>query len=66
MSVLKYKDGNEWKVASKNVAYEISDIPAPTQEELTFSGTLQNDWGIKKWFLNKYQDKIQTQHIRLI
>lgn len=66
MPVLKYKDGNEWKVASKNVAYEISDIPAPTQEELTFSGTLQNDWGIKEWFLKKYQDKIQTQHIRFI
>ena len=31
MPVLKYKDGNEWKVANKNVAYEISDIPAPTQ-----------------------------------
>jgi hypothetical protein len=31
MPVLKYKDGNEWKVASKNVAYEISDMPAPTQ-----------------------------------
>lgn len=64
MAVLKYKDGNEWKVASKNVAYEISDIPAPTQEELTFSKSLENDWGIKEWFLNKYQDKIQTQHIR--
>lgn len=64
MPVLKYKDGNEWKVASKNVAYEISDIPAPTQEELTFSKFLENDWGIKNWFLNKYQDKIQTQHIR--
>jgi hypothetical protein len=22
MPVLKYKDGNEWKVANKNVAYE--------------------------------------------
>ena len=66
MPVLKYKDGNEWKVASKNVAYEISDIPAPTQQELTFSKSLENDWGIKKWFLNKYQDKIQTQHIRII
>lgn len=64
MPVLKYKDGNEWKVANKNVAYEISDIPAPTQEELTFSKFLENDWGIKNWFLNKYQDKIQTQHIR--
>ena len=63
MAVLKYKDDNEWKVASKNVAYEISDIPAPTQEELTFSGTLENDWGIHDWFLNKYKDKIQTQHI---
>ena len=31
MPVLKYKDGNEWKVVNKNVAYEISDIPAPTQ-----------------------------------
>lgn len=41
------------------------DIPAPTQEELTFS-KLRNDWGIKDWFLNKYQDKIQTQHIRII
>lgn len=66
MPVLKYKDGNEWKVVSKNVAYEISDIPAPTQDELTFSTSLQNDWGIKNWFLNKYQDKIQTQHIRII
>ena len=66
MAVLKYKDGNEWKVASKNVAYEISDIPAPTQEELTFSGTLENDWGIQDWFLNKYKDKIQTQHIRIV
>lgn len=66
MAVLKYKDGNEWKVASKNVAYEISDIPAPTQQELTFSKFLQNDWGIKNWFLEKYQDKIQTQHIRVI
>ena len=37
MPVLKYKDGNEWKVASKNVAYEISDMPAPTKEELTFN-----------------------------
>ena len=63
MAVLKYKDGNEWKVANKNVAYEISDIPAPTQEELTFSGTLENDWGIQDWFLDKYKDKIQTQHI---
>ena len=42
MAVLKYKDGNEWKVASKNVAYEMSDIPAPTQEELTFSGDCSN------------------------
>lgn len=66
MPVLKYKDGNEWKVANKNVAYEISDIPAPTQEELTFSGALQNDWGIQDWFLNKYKDKIQTQHIRIV
>lgn len=66
MPVLKYKDGNEWKVASKNVAYEMSDIPAPTQEELTFSKFLENDWGIKEWFFNKYQDKIQTQHIRVI
>ena len=66
MAVLKYKDGNEWKVASKNVAYEISDIPAPTQQELTFSKSLKNDWGIKEWFLNKYQDKIQIQHIRII
>ena len=66
MPVLKFKDGNEWKVANKNVAYEISDIPAPTQEELTFSKFLENDWGIKNWFLNKYQDKIQTQHIRVI
>ena len=66
MAVLKYKDGNEWKVASKNVAYEISDIPAPTQQELTFSKSLKDDLGIKEWFLNKYQDKIQTQHIRII
>lgn len=66
MPVLKYKDGNEWKVVNKNVAYEISDIPAPTQQELTFSKFLENDWGIKNWFLNKYQDKIQTQHIRII
>ena len=42
------------------------DIPAPTQDELTFDTLLQNDWGIKNWFLNKYQDKIQTQHIRVI
>ena len=66
MPVLKYKDGNDWKVASKNVAYEMSDIPAPTQQELTFSKSLENDWGIKEWFLKKYQDKIQTQHIRII
>ena len=66
MAVLKYKDGNEWKVASKNVAYEISDIPAPTQEELTFSEILKNDCGIQDWFLNKYKDKIQTQHIRVV
>lgn len=66
MPVLKYKDGNEWKVASKNVAYEVSDIPAPTISELTFSKFLENDWGIKEWFLKKYQDKIQTQHIRVI
>ena len=26
MPVLKYKDGNEWKVASKNVAYEKDNI----------------------------------------
>ena len=66
MPVLKYKDGNEWKVASKNVAYEISDIPAPTQEELTFDISLENDWGIKDWFINKYQNKIQTKHIRVV
>lgn len=66
MPVLKYKDGNEWKVANKNVAYEISDIPASTQQELTFSTSLQNGWGIKDWFINKYQNKIQTQHIRVI
>ena len=66
MPVLKYKDGNEWKVASKNVAYEMSDIPAPTQDELTFDISLENDWGIKDWFINKYQNKIQTQHIRII
>ena len=66
MAVLKYKDGNEWKVASKNVAYEMSDIPAPTQQELTFSEILKNDCGIQDWFLNKYKDKIQTQHIRVI
>ena len=42
------------------------DIPAPTQDELTFDTSLQNDWGIRNWFLNKYQDKIQTQHIRII
>ena len=40
MPVLKYKDGNDWKVANKNVAYEVSDIPAPTQDELTFDTSL--------------------------
>lgn len=66
MAVLKYKDNNEWKESTVATAYEVSDIPAPTQEELTFSKFLEYDWGIKNWFLNKYQDKIQTQHIRVI
>lgn len=65
MPVLKYKDGNEWKVASKNVAYEISDMPTPTKEELTFSGELSNlDRGGKwDWFITKYGDKIKTKDI---
>ena len=65
MAVLKYKDGNEWKVANKNVAYEISDIPAPTQQELTFSGDLNNlDYGGNwDWFITKYGDKIKTKDI---
>ena len=66
MAVLKYKDNNEWKESTVATAYEVSDIPAPTQQELTFSKSLENGWGIKEWFVNKYQDKIQTQHIRLI
>ena len=61
MPVLKYKDGNEWKVASKNVAYEISDMPAPTKEELTFSGDcskqFKKGWG---WFIDKYGKYITT------
>ena len=61
MPVLKYKDGNEWKVASKNVAYEISDMPAPTKEELHFSGGCSNQfkkgWG---WFIDKYGKYITT------
>ena len=65
MAVLKYKDGNEWKVANKNVAYEISDIPAPTQQELHFSGDLSN-WdynGSWDWLITKYGDKIKTKDI---
>ena len=61
MPVLKYKDGNDWKVASKNVAYEMSDIPAPTQQELHFSGNCSNQfkkgWG---WFIDKYGKYITT------
>lgn len=73
MPVLKYKDGNEWKVASKNVAYEVSDIPAPTQEELTFGNTTGytdfnfsyfNYNGIWDWFITKYKDKIQLKRVR--
>ena len=65
MPVLKYKDGNEWKVASKNVAYEISDMPAPTQQELHFSGDLSN-WdsnGNWDWFIAKYGNKIKTERV---
>lgn len=73
MAVLKYKDGNEWKVASKNVAYETSDIPAPTQQELTFGDTTAytdfdfsyfNYNGIWDWFITKYKDKIQLKRVR--
>lgn len=73
MPVLKYKDGNEWKVANKNVAYEMSDIPAPTQEELTFGNTTGytdfnfsyfNYNGIWDWFITKYKDKIQLKRVR--
>lgn len=73
MPVLKYKDGNEWKVASKNVAYEVSDIPAPTQQELTFGDTTAytnfnfsyfNNNGIWDWFITKYKDKIQLKRVR--
>lgn len=73
MPVLKYKDGNEWKVANKNVAYEISDIPAPTQQELTFGNTTGytdfdfsyfNYNGIWDWFITKYKDKIQLKRVR--
>ena len=64
MPVLKYKDGNEWKVASKNVAYEMSDIPAPTISELKFSGNCSNQfkkgWG---WFIDKYGKYITTSEL---
>lgn len=63
MPVLKYKDGNEWKVASKNVAYEISDIPAPTQEELTFSGDCSNQFSGWGWFIDKYGKNITTNEL---
>lgn len=64
MPVLKYKDGNEWKVASKNVAYEVSDIPAPTADELKLVSKDDHDYsylnynGCLDWFINKYKDKI--------
>ena len=73
MPVLKYKDGNDWKVANKNVAYEMSDIPAPTQDELTFGNTTGytdfnfsyfNYNGIWDWFITKYKDKIQLKRVR--
>lgn len=63
MPVLKYKDGNEWKVANKNVAYEISDIPAPTQQELHFTNGNQQfkkGWG---WFIDKYGKYITTSEL---
>lgn len=63
MPVLKYKDGNEWKVASKNVAYEISDMPAPTKEELHFtngSHQFEKGWG---WFIDKYGKYITTSEL---
>lgn len=63
MPVLKYKDGNEWKVASKNVAYEMSDIPSPTQQELHFTNGSQQfkkGWG---WFIDKYGKYITTSEL---
>lgn len=52
MPVLKYKDGNEWKVASKNVAYEkdntlfksmvdrsITEVKAEDLQGITYIGT---------------------------
>lgn len=64
MPVLKYKDGNEWKVVNKNVAYEISDMPAPTQQELHFSGNCSNQfkkgWG---WLIDKYGKYITTSEL---
>ena len=63
MPVLKYKDGNEWKVANKNVAYEISDMPAPTQQELHFTNGSQQfkkGWG---WFIDKYGKYITTSEL---
>lgn len=69
MPVLKYKDGNEWKVASKNVAYEVSDIPAPTQDELKLVSEVGHDYsylnynGCLDWFINKYKDKISLETV---
>lgn len=60
MPVLKYKDGNEWKVASKNVAYEkdntlfksmvdrsITEVKAEDLQGITSIGTEAFDWCIK-------------------
>ena len=65
MAVLKYKDNNEWKESTVATAYEVSDIPAPTQQELTFSGDLDS-WdrnGNWDWFITKYGDKIKIKDI---
>ena len=60
MPVLKYKDGNEWKVASKNVAYEkdntlfksmvdrsITEVKAEDLQGITSIGSETFDWCIK-------------------
>lgn len=73
MAVLKYKDNNEWKESTVATVYETSDIPAPTQDELTFGDKVAytnfdfsyfNYNGIWDWFITKYKDKIQLKRVR--
>ncbi len=65
MAVLKYKDNNEWKESAVTTAYEVSDIPAPTLNNLKLTEDLSylNYGGRWDWFLTKYKDYIQTYNV---